>query len=81
MLYINRGQEKLLWFCLNTKTKCKTDTKKKHTSQTLKGAVIFDDDLPLKTALNDRTRSQFFKFLNKKQHPCRHWYVESHAPY
>ena len=61
MLYINRGQEKEPWFCLNTKTKCKTDTKK-HASQTLKGAVvIFDDDLPLKTALNDRTRSQFFK--------------------
>ena len=30
-------------------------------SQTLKGALIFDDDLPLKAALNDRTRLQFFK--------------------
>ena len=28
----------------------------KHTSQALKGALIFDDDLPLKAALNDRTR-------------------------
>ena len=35
--------------------------KEKHTSQTLKGALIFDDDLPLKAALNDRTRLQFFK--------------------
>ena len=25
--------------------------KEKHTSQTLKGALIFDDDLPLKAAL------------------------------
>ena len=53
MLYINRGQEKEPWFRLNMKTKCRTDTKKKHTSQTLKGAEIFDDDLLLKTALND----------------------------
>ena len=35
--------------------------KEKHTSQTLKGALILDDDLPLKAALNDRTRLQFFK--------------------
>ena len=35
--------------------------KEKHTSQTLKGALIYDDDLPLKAALNDRTRLQFFK--------------------
>ena len=35
--------------------------KEKHTSQTLKGALIFDDDLPLNVALNDRTRLQFFK--------------------
>ena len=35
--------------------------KEKHTSQTLKGALIFDDDLPLKAALNDRTRLQCFK--------------------
>ena len=35
--------------------------KEKHTSQTLKGALIFNDDLPLKAALNDRTRLQFFK--------------------
>ena len=35
--------------------------KEKHTSQTLKGALIFDDDLPLKAALNDRTRLQVFK--------------------
>ena len=37
--------------------------KEKHTSQKLKGALIFDDDLPrawLKAALNDRTRLQFF---------------------
>ena len=33
--------------------------KEKHTSQTLKGALIFDDDLPLKAALNDRTRLPF----------------------
>ena len=44
--------------------------KEKHTSQTLKGALIFNDDLPLKAALNDRTRLNFFfKFFNKKQHP------------
>ena len=44
--------------------------KEKHTSQTLKGALIFDDYLPLKAALNDRTRLQFFKnSFNKKQHP------------
>ena len=35
--------------------------KEQHTSQTSKGALIFDDDLPLKAALNDRTRPQFFK--------------------
>ena len=35
--------------------------KEQHTSQTSKGALIFDDDLPLKAALNDRTRLQFFK--------------------
>ena len=35
--------------------------KEKHTSQKLKGALIFDDDLPrLKAALNDRSRLQFF---------------------
>ena len=34
--------------------------KEKHTSQTLKGALIFDD-LPLKAALDDRNRLQFFK--------------------
>ena len=39
--------------------------KEKHTSQTLKGALIFNDDLPLKAALNDRTRLQFFKTLKK----------------
>ena len=40
--------------------------KEQHTNQTLKGALIFDDDLPLKAALNDRTRLQFFKnFLTK----------------
>ena len=32
--------------------------KEQHTSQTLKGVLIFDDDLPLKAAL---TRLQFFK--------------------
>ena len=35
--------------------------KEKHTSQTYKNALIFDNDLPLKAALNDRTRLQFFK--------------------
>ena len=35
--------------------------KEQHTSQTLKGALIFDDDLPLKAALNDRTKLQFLK--------------------
>ena len=35
--------------------------KEKHTSQTLKGALIFNYDFPLKAALNDRTRLQFFK--------------------
>ena len=35
--------------------------KEKHTCQTFKGALIFDDDLPLKAALNDRTRLQLFK--------------------
>ena len=35
--------------------------KEKHTSQTLKGALIFDGDLPRKAALNDRTRLQFFE--------------------
>ena len=41
--------------------------KEQHTSQTLKGALIFDGDLPLKAALNDRTRLQFFyKFFDKK---------------
>ena len=40
--------------------------KEKHTTQTLKGALIFDDDLPLKAALNDRTRLQCFKnYLTK----------------
>ena len=34
--------------------------KEKYSSQTLKGALIFDDDLPLKAALNDTTRLQFF---------------------
>ena len=38
--------------------------KEKH--QTLKGAVTFDDDLQLKTALNDRTRPQFFKICEQK---------------
>ena len=33
------------------------------TSQTLKGALIFDDDLPLKAALNDRPGSNFLKIL------------------
>ena len=41
--------------------------KEKHTSQKLKGALIFDDDLPrLKAALNDRTRLQFFKNSSTK---------------
>ena len=35
--------------------------KEKHTSQALKGALTFDDDVPLKAALNGRTRLQFFK--------------------
>ena len=35
--------------------------KEKHTSQILKIALIFDDGLPLKAALNDRTRLQIFK--------------------
>ena len=40
--------------------------KEKHTSQTLKGALIFDDDLPLKAVLNDRMAepgSNFLKIL------------------
>ena len=40
--------------------------KEKHTSQTLKGALIFNDDLPLKAALNHRTRLQFFKSSSTK---------------
>ena len=43
--------------------------KEKHTSQTLKGALIFDDDLPLKAALNDRIAepdSNFLKLLQQK---------------
>ena len=44
--------------------------KEKHTNQTLKGTLIFDDDLPLKAALNDKTRPPICKKLfNKKQHP------------
>ena len=39
----------------------------KHASQTdLRGALIFDDDLPLKAALNHRTRLQFFKNSSTK---------------
>ena len=42
------------------KDKVQNRYKEKHTSKTLKGVLIFDDDLPLKAALNDRTRPQFF---------------------
>ena len=34
--------------------------KEKHTSQTLKGALIFDDDLPLKARLESQNQAPIF---------------------
>ena len=58
MLDIYMGQTLIL---SEHKDKVQNRYKEKHTSQTLKGALIFNDDLPLKAALNERTRLQFFK--------------------
>ena len=51
--------------------------KEQHTSQTLKGALIFDDDLPLNAALNDSTRLQFLKNSLTKNNIHDHWYLSS----
>ena len=58
MLGLYMGQTKTL---SEHEDKVQNRHKEKHTSQTLKGALIFDDDLPLKATLNDTTRLQFFE--------------------
>ena len=58
MLGLNMGQTLIL---SEHEDKVQNRYKEKHTSQTLKDALIFDDDLPLKAALIDGTRLQFFK--------------------
>ena len=67
MLGLYMGQTLVL---SEPKDKVQNRYKEKRTSQSLKGALIFDDDVPLKAALNDRTRLHFLKkFFNIKQHP------------